>query len=254
MARDLLKAGARVALLGRTRSKLEELQRKLAEEGLTRTLVIAADVLDKAQLEEAATLLENTWGRLDILVNGAGGNDPRGTTPAEQCMPDTPVEQGFFGMDMQGFEYVNRLNMIGTILPSQVFGKLLAASSGCIVNISSMAAFLPLTKVGAYGAAKAAVDNFTKWLATHLAPLGVRVNAIAPGFFITDQNRFLMMEKDGETPTPRGRKVLAKTPMHRFGEPGDLCGALQFLVSPSASFVTGTIIPVDGGFLAYSGV
>ena len=254
MARDLLKAGARVALLGRTRSKLEELQRKLAEEGLTRTLVIAADVLDKAQLEEAATLLENTWGRLDILVNGAGGNDPRGTTPAEQCMPDTPVEQGFFGMDMQGFENVNRHNMIGTILPSQVFGKLLAASSGCIVNISSMAAFLPLTKVGAYGAAKAAVDNFTKWLATHLAPLGVRVNAIAPGFFITDQNRFLMMEKDGETPTPRGRKVLAKTPMHRFGEPGDLCGALQFLVSPSASFVTGTIIPVDGGFLAYSGV
>lgn len=239
---------------GPHRSKLEELQRKLAEEGLTRTLVIAADVLDKAQLEEAATLLENTWGRLDILVNGAGGNDPRGTTPAEQCMPDTPVEQGFFGMDMQGFEYVNRLNMIGTILPSQVFGKLLAASSGCIVNISSMAAFLPLTKVGAYGAAKAAVDNFTKWLATHLAPLGVRVNAIAPGFFITDQNRFLMMEKDGETPTPRGRKVLAKTPMHRFGEPGDLCGALQFLVSPSASFVTGTIIPVDGGFLAYSGV
>ena len=157
-------------------------------------------------------------------------------------------------MDMEGFEYVNRLNMTGTILPSQVFGELLAASGGCIVNISSMAAFQPLTKVGAYGAAKAAVDNFTKWLATHLAPLGVRVNAIAPGFFITDQNRFLMMEKDGETPTPRGRKVLAKTPMHRFGDPEDLCGALRFLVSPAASFVTGTIIPVDGGFLAYSGV
>ncbi|HCL33229.1 MAG TPA: D-mannonate oxidoreductase, partial [Akkermansia sp.] len=188
------------------------------------------------------------------LVNGAGGNDPRGTSPAEQCMPDTPADQGFFGMDMEGFEYVNRLNMIGTILPSQVFGELLAASSGCIVNISSMAAFQPLTKVGAYGAAKAAVDNFTKWLATHLAPLGVRVNAIAPGFFITEQNRFLMMEKDGATPTPRGRKVLAKTPMHRFGEPEDLCGALRFLASPSASFVTGVIIPVDGGFLAYSGV
>lgn len=254
MARDLLKAGARVALLGRTCSKLEELQRKLAEEGLTRTLVITADVLDKARLEEAAALLRNTWGRLDILVNGAGGNDPRGTTPAEQCFPDTPAEQSFFGMDMEGFEYVNRLNMIGTILPSQVFGELLAASGGCIVNVSSMAAFQPLTKVGAYGAAKAAVDNFTKWLAVHLAPLGVRVNAIAPGFFITDQNRFLMMEKDGETPTPRGRKVLAKTPMHRFGDPEDLCGALRFLVSPSASFVTGTIIPVDGGFLAYSGV
>ncbi|WP_417205923.1 mannonate dehydratase [Akkermansia sp.] len=254
MARDLLKVGASVALLGRTRSKLEDLQRKLAEEGLGRTLVLAADVLDRAALEQACSRVKEEWGRLDILVNGAGGNDPRGTSPAEQCMPDTPAEQGFFGMDMEGFEYVNRLNMIGTILPSQVFGELLAASGGCIVNISSMAAFQPLTKVGAYGAAKAAVDNFTKWLATHLAPLGVRVNAIAPGFFITEQNRFLMMEKDGATPTPRGRKVLAKTPMHRFGEPEDLCGALRFLVSPSASFVTGVIIPVDGGFLAYSGV
>lgn len=254
MARDLLKAGACVALLGRTRSKLEDLQRKLAEEGLGRTLVLAADVLDKAALEQACSRVKEEWGRLDILVNGAGGNDPSGTSPAEQCMPDTPADQGFFGMDMEGFEYVNRLNMIGTILPSQVFGELLAASGGCIVNISSMAAFQPLTKVGAYGAAKAAVDNFTKWLATHLAPLGVRVNAIAPGFFITEQNRFLMMENDGATPTPRGRKVLAKTPMHRFGEPEDLCGALRFLVSPSASFVTGVIIPVDGGFLAYSGV
>lgn len=254
MARDLLKAGASVALLGRTRSKLEELQRTLAGEGLGRTLVLAADVLDKAALEQACSRVKEAWGRLDILVNGAGGNDPRGTSPAEQCTPDTPADQGFFGMDMEGFEYVNRLNMIGTILPSQVFGELLAASGGCIVNISSMAAFQPLTKVGAYGAAKAAVDNFTKWLATHLAPLGVRVNAIAPGFFITEQNRFLMMEKDGATPTVRGKKVLAKTPMHRFGEPEDLCGALRFLVSPSASFVTGVIIPVDGGFLAYSGV
>ncbi len=254
MARDLLKAGARVALLGRTRSKLEALQSQLAAEGLTQTLVLAADVLDKAQLEEARQTLEETWGGLDIVLNGAGGNDPRGTSPLEQCLPDSPAEQSFFGMDMQGFEYVNRLNMIGTILPSQVFGSMLAATGGCVVNISSMAAFQPLTKVGAYGAAKAAVDNFTKWLATHLAPLGVRVNAIAPGFFITEQNRFLMMEKDGVTPTPRGNKVLAKTPMHRFGDPQDLCGALQFLVSPSASFVTGIIIPVDGGFLAYSGV
>lgn len=254
MARDLLKAGARVALLGRTRSRLEDLRRQLAEEGLGQTLVLEADVLDKAALEQACSRVKEAWGRLDILMNGAGGNDPRGTAPAEQCGPETPVGESFFGMDMEGFEYVNRLNMIGTILPSQVFGELLAASGGCIVNISSMAAFQPLTKVGAYGAAKAAVDNFTKWLATHLAPLGVRVNAIAPGFFITEQNRFLMMEKDGETPTPRGRKVLAKTPMHRFGEPEDLCGALRFLVSPSASFVTGVIIPVDGGFLAYSGV
>ncbi len=254
MARDLLKAGARVALLGRTAGKLEDLQDELAAEGLTQTLVLEANVLDREALEAARDTLERTWGSLDILLNGAGGNDPRGTSPLEQCLPDSPPEQSFFGMDMQGFEQVNRLNMIGTILPSQVFGPMLAKSGGCIVNVSSMAATQPLTKVGAYGAAKAAVDNFTRWLATHLAPLGVRVNAIAPGFFITEQNRFLMMEKDGVTPTPRGQKVLAKTPMHRFGDPQDLCGALQFLVSPAASFVTGIIIPVDGGFLAYSGV
>ncbi len=254
MARSLLKAGAKVALLGRTESKLHQLQQQLAEEGLTQTITLTADVLDKAALERARTTLVDTWGRLDILVNGAGGNDPRGTTPVEQCTLDTPAADSFFGMDMEGFEYVNRLNMIGTILPSQIFGSLLAESGGTIVNISSMAAYLPLTKVGAYGAAKAAVENFTKWLATHLAPMGIRVNAIAPGFFITNQNRFLMLEKDGITPSARGKKVIAKTPMRRFGDPEDLCGALQFLVSPGAGFVTGITIPVDGGFLAFSGV
>ncbi len=254
MARSLLKAGAKVALLGRTESKLLDVQKQLAAEGLNQTLVLAADVLDKGSLEQACDKLTATWGKLDILVNGAGGNDPRGTTPAEQCFPDTPEKDSFFGMDMEGFEYVNRLNMVGTILPSQIFGRLLTKTQGTIVNISSMAAFLPLTKVGAYGAAKASVENFTKWLATHLAPLGVRVNAIAPGFFITNQNRFLMMEQDGTTPTARGKKVIAKTPMRRFGEPEDLCGALKFLVSPEAGFVTGITIPVDGGFLAFSGV
>ncbi|WP_343206918.1 SDR family oxidoreductase [Akkermansia glycaniphila] len=254
MARSLLKAGAKVALLGRTLSKLEVLKEELAKEGLPQVLALEADVLDRASLEEARSKVLAAWGHLDVLVNGAGGNDPRGTTPAEQCEPDTERAKGFFGMDMEGFEYVNRLNMIGTILPSQVFGECLAESRGCIVNLSSMAAFQPLTKVGAYGAAKAAVENFTKWLATHLAPLGVRVNAIAPGFFITNQNRFLMLEQDGATPTARGGKVLAKTPMHRFGEPEDLCGALKFLVSSGAGFVTGITIPVDGGFLAYSGV
>lgn len=254
MVRNLLKAGAKVALIGRTLSKLEALQKKLASEGLTQTLAIAADVLDKDALAAARKRVEEVWGKLDILVNGAGGNDPRGTTPLEQCSPDSPCAQSFFGMDMAGFEYVNRLNMIGTILPSQIFGELLTKTRGCIVNISSMAAFQPLTKVGAYGAAKAAVDNFTKWLSAHLAPLGVRVNAISPGFFITEQNRFLMLEKDGKTPTARGGKVLAKTSMHRFGEPEDLCSALQFLVSPASAFVTGIIIPVDGGFSSFSGV
>lgn len=254
MVESLLQAGAKVALLGRTASKLEGLKDSLSARGYAQTLVLPADVLDKTALENARSVISKHWGRLDILVNGAGGNAPSGTTAAEQCMLETPEENGFFGMDMSGFEYVNRLNLIGTILPSQIFGKMLAETEGCIVNISSMAAFQPLTKVGAYGAAKAAVANFTQWLATHLAPLNVRVNAIAPGFFITEQNRFLMLEKDGVTPTARGKKVLAKTPMHRFGNPQDLCGALQFLVSGDASFVTGITIPVDGGFLAYSGV
>lgn len=254
MVKSLLKAGAKVALLGRTKSKLTELQRQLAQEGLLQTFVVEADVLDKPSLEAASKQIFTRWGRLDILVNGAGGNDPRGTTPVEQLEPHIEEDQGFFGLDMEGFTAVNRLNMIGTILPSQVFGKLLLKTQGSIINISSMAAFQPLTKVGAYGAAKAAVDNFTKWLATHLAPMRVRVNAIAPGFFITDQNRFLMMEADGVSPTARGRKVLAKTPMHRFGDPEDLCSTLQYLVSDGAKFVTGVIIPVDGGFLAYSGV
>ncbi len=254
LAESLLQSGAKVALLGRTASKLEALQTVLAAKGYAQTITLAADVLDKAALERARDAIQNEWGRLDILVNGAGGNAPSGTTAVEQCAPDTPDEDGFFGMDMEGFEYVNRLNLIGTILPSQTFGHMLAETQGCIVNLSSMAAFQPLTKVGAYGAAKAAVGNFTQWLATHLAPLNVRVNAIAPGFFITEQNRFLMLEQDGRTPTPRGKKVLAKTPMRRFGEAADLCGALNFLVSREAGFVTGVTIPVDGGFLAYSGV
>lgn len=254
MARCLLKAGAKVALLGRTESKLIALRDTFAHEGLTQTLVLAADVLDKDALVAAREKLVDHWGKLDILLNGAGGNDPRGTSPAEQFFADTDPSTTFFGTDLAGFDAVNRLNIVGTILPSQVFGELLIPTKGCVVNISSVSATQPLTKVAAYGAAKAAVDHFTRWLSTHLAPLGVRVNSITPGFFITDQNRFLMMQADGETPTPRGQKVLNKTPMHRFGEPHDLCGALKFLVSDEAAFVTGITIPVDGGFLSFSGV
>lgn len=254
MTEDFLRHGAKVALLDLHGEKAQAFAQALATKGLTETLPLAANVLDRASLEAARDAVLAKWGRVDILINGAGGNHPKGTCAAEQMTPEAKLEDTFFGLDIEGFEFVNRLNFIGTLLPSQVFAKEMLGRGGAIVNISSMAATQPLTKVAAYAAAKASIENFTRWLATHLAPMGVRVNAIAPGFFITNQNRFLMLEPDGKTLTARGNKVIAKTPMRKFGQPGDLCGAVRYLVSDDASFVTGIVIPVDGGFLAYSGV
>lgn len=254
MAKSLLKAGAKVALLDLRLEAAEKVCAALAAEGLTDTFPLCANVLERESLETARDAILAKWGRIDILVNGAGGNHPKGTCSAEQFTLETPLEETFFGLDISGFEFVNKLNFIGTLLPSQIFCRAMTETGGSVINISSMAATQPLTKVAAYASAKAAVENFTKWLATHLAPVGIRVNAIAPGFFITDQNRFLMLEADEKTLTARGNKVIAKTPMRAFGKPEDLCGALKFLVSDEASFVTGIVIPVDGGFLAYSGV
>lgn len=255
LCENLLMHGAKVALLGRHIDKLEALQDSLRAKGLTETLAVAADVLDRAALEQARDAVLAKWRRIDILVNGAGGNHPKGTCPAEQMTPETPVEESFFGMGQEGFEAVNRLNFIGTLLPCQVFGKVMCdLGGGSILNFCSMAAYQPLTKVGAYAAAKAGIMNFTYWLATHLAPMNIRVNALAPGFFISDQNRFLLLQKDGVSLTARGNKVIAKTPMRRFGEPSDLFGAARFLLSDEASFVTGVVLPVDGGFMSYSGV
>ena len=254
IAEDLLAHGAKVALLGRHRENLEELEKRLAKRRLVKTMVVVADVLDEAALDAAKTAVLRKWRRIDVLINGAGGNSPKGTTPAEQMEKGTLLKDSFFGLAADGFEAVSRLNLVGTVLPSQVFGKAMLKTGGTILNFSSMAAYQPLTKVGAYGAAKAGVANFTAFLATHLAPMGIRVNAVAPGFFITNQNRFLMLEKDGKTPTARGRKVLAKTPMRKFGDPSDLFGAVRYLIGDEAAFVTGVTIPVDGGFLAYSGV
>lgn len=254
MVESLLRAGVKVAVLARRAEVADELRAKLAAAGLTESITVAADVLDRPALEAARSAILAKWGRIDILVNGAGGNHPKGTCPAEQFTAGTPLENTFFGLDITGFEYVNRLNFIGTLLPSQVFGEAMLKNGGNIINISSMASTQPMTKVAAYAAAKAAVDNFTRWLATHLAPMNIRVNAIAPGFFITEQNKFLLLEKDEKTLTARGGKVINKTPMRRFGDAKDLCGALHFLASDEASFVTGITLPVDGGFLAYSGV
>lgn len=255
MVEALVSHGAKVALIGRTQSKLDSLAEDLrAKYATCQVLPVAADVLDKAGLEQAKERINSELGRVDLLVNGAGGNHPKGTTPAEQMQADTPLEESFFGAEVEGFEHVFKLNFLGTLLPCQVFGADMRAEGGSIINMSSMSAQGPLTKVAAYSAAKAAVDNFTKWLATHFAPLGIRVNAIAPGFFVTEQNRFLLLQEDGKTLTPRGDKIISGTPMGRFGNPEDLQSATVFLAADSARFVTGTVIPVDGGYGAYSGV
>ena len=254
LAEDLLRHGAKVAMIARNGDALAELCAKFAKKGLKEALPVSADVLDRASLEKAKRAVLGKWRRIDALINGAGGNHPKGTCPAEQMTKDTKIEDSFFGLSEEGFDAVERLNLTGTVLPCQVFCREMLKRGGAVLNFCSMAAYQPLTKVAAYGAAKAGIMNFTRFLATHLAPMGVRVNAVAPGFFITNQNRFLMLEKDGKTLTARGGKVIAKTPMRRFGQPGDLHGAVRFLISDEASFITGVTLPVDGGFVCYSGV
>ncbi len=211
--------------------------------------VLYVDVLDKVAVQKAADIVLADYGRIDGLINGAGGNHPTATTSAEQP---------FFDIPREAIEQVCNLNLLGTILPSQVFGKLMVAQSqGVILNVSSMNAFRPLTRIFAYSAAKAAVSNFTQWLAVHLAQeysTNIRVNAIAPGFFLTEQNRFLLTDKATGALTARGSKILEHTPMGRFGSPEDLAGASLWLLSPASKFVTGIVVPIDGGFSAYSGV
>ncbi len=219
------------------------------------------NVLDKQSLDDAAQAIVAERGHIDILINGAGGNNPRATTDDEFFAADSISDdylksaQTFFDLDPQGVKFVFDLNFIGTLLPTQVFAKyMLGTQSPCIVNVSSMNAFRPLTKIPAYSAAKSAVSNFTMWLAVHFAKTGMRVNAIAPGFFVTTQNRQLLFDQNGE-PTARTQKILAATPMGRFGRPDELIGTLLYLCDSKASgFVTGSVIAVDGGFAAYSGV
>jgi NAD(P)-dependent dehydrogenase (short-subunit alcohol dehydrogenase family) len=253
-AEALAECGANVAVLDLRLEAAEAVASKIRANG-GKANAYACNVLDKASLEKACAMILKKWGRVDVLINGAGGNHPKGTCPAEQMMKDTPIDDTFFGLDMEGFKFVNNLNFIGTLLPCQVFCKVMAdQGGGAVLNFCSMAAYQPLTKVAAYGAAKASIMNFTQFLATHLAPMNIRVNGLAPGFFITNQNRFLMLEKDGKTLTPRGNKVISKTPMRKFGQPSDLFGAARFLLSEEASFITGVTLPVDGGFVSYSGV
>ena len=244
MCRTLAQAGARVAVLDLRVDSAEALAAELGDGAIG----IGCNVLDRASIETAAQKVMDAFGRVDILINGAGGNKPQATT--------TP-DQSFFDLPADALRWVFDLNLMGTLLPSQVFGKIMAEQkSGVILNISSMNAFRPLTRIAAYSAAKAGVSNFTQWLAVHMAQTcspNIRVNAIAPGFFVGDQNRKLLLNEDGSL-TPRGQSIIAHTPMARFGNPDDLLGTVLWLVSPASEFVTGVVVPIDGGFSAFSGV
>jgi NAD(P)-dependent dehydrogenase (short-subunit alcohol dehydrogenase family) len=248
MACALAATGANVALLDKNVARGPALLERMGPHA-GRAAVIETDVLDPASVTRALDALVERYGRVDVLINGAGGNHPKATTN-----PDTK----FFDLPADALRWVFDLNLIGTIIPSQVFGRRMAQEGvGNILNISSMNAFRPLTRIAAYSAAKAGVSNFTQWLAVHMAQEyspRIRVNAIAPGFFLTDQNRFLLTdEKTGEL-TARGRSIISHTPMGRFGQPDDLIGAVVWLLSPASAFVTGVVIPIDGGFSAFSGV
>lgn len=248
MCRALAAAGAKVAILDLDVGAAENLATEIRSTG-AEALGVGCNVLDKADLESAAHQVLDDYQHIDILINGVGGNKPQATID-----PGTP----FFDLPAEALRWVFDLNLMGTILTSQVFGRIMAEQKkGVILNISSMNALRPLTRIPAYSAVKAGVSNFTQWLAVHMAQEyspAIRVNAVAPGFFLTEQNRFLLTAKKSSDLTPRGKSIIAHTPMGRFGTPEDLAGTILWLVSPASAFITGIVIPVDGGFSAYSGV
>ncbi len=248
MATALACSGVRVAVLDLSLSAAQAVVDGIRQQQ-GQAIAVACDVLDKASLEAAAQTVEQAFGPVDYLINGAGGNKPQATTSPELSFFDLPADAA---------QFVFNLNFIGTLLTTQVFGKgMVARGEGCILNISSMNAFRPLTRVAAYSAAKAAVSNFTQWLAVHLAQEyspGIRVNALAPGFFHTQQNHYLLTDERTGAMTERGQKIIDHTPLNRFGTPDDLHGAMFYLLSPAAAFVTGVVLPIDGGFSAFSGV
>lgn len=255
-AKVLAQCGAKIAILDLNLEAAQAVADEITAEGYT-AKAYKANVLEKDSLEEVHKAVLADFGPCDILINGAGGNNPRATTANEYYFPgdiDKDIAN-FFNLDKDGVGFVFNLNFLGTLIPTQVFAQDMLGREGCnILNISSMNAYTPLTKIPAYSGAKAAISNFTQWLAVHFSKVGIRVNAIAPGFFVTKQNQALLFHEDG-TPTPRTGKILAATPMERFGKPEELVGALMFLLNnAAASFVTGIVIPVDGGFSAYSGV
>ena len=262
-SKTLAEAGAKVAVCDLRLEAAEKVAAEIRENG-GEAMAVEMNVLDKASVEAACAKILEKYGAVDILLNGAGGNNPKGTTTRDNLTPeevealdaDGTIEgvKTFFDLDPEGISFVFNLNFLGTLIPTQVFARGMAKTGGTIINVSSMNAFRPLTRIPAYSGAKAAVSNFTQWLAVHFAPVGIRVNAIAPGFFLTDQNRTLLTNPDGSL-TARADKIITHTPMSRFGVPADLDGTLLWLADSNFSaFVDGVVIPVDGGFAAYSGV
>ncbi|MBO5871004.1 MAG: SDR family oxidoreductase [Clostridia bacterium] len=253
----LAERGANVAVLDLNADNANAVAEKINAKG-GNAIGLSANVLEKESLAAAKDAVMAKFGSIDILINGAGGNNPRATTDKEYLYPedlDSAEDiKTFFDLDPKGVGFVFDLNFLGTLLPTQVFSAEMCKNGGVIINISSMNAYRPLTKIPAYSAAKSAISNLTMWLAVHFSKVGIRVNAIAPGFFVTAQNKALLFDENGK-PTARTEKILAATPMGRFGDPDELIGTLVYLCDNNASgFVNGTVIPVDGGFAAYSGV
>lgn len=257
LVKALASSGVKVAIVDINEELAQQVAGEIAAEFNAEIIGVKANVLDKTSLEEAKSVINSKLGPIELLINGAGGNSPMATAKVDQIEESDleNLDATFYGLQMEGFDKVFALNFKGTVLPTMVFTRdMLENRSGSVVNISSMNSYHPLTRIPAYSAAKASVNNFTEWLAVHLAKVGIRVNAVAPGFFITTQNRFLVLDEKTGGYSARGTKIVTNTPMGKFGDPDDLQGATLYLLSNLSSFVTGIVIPVDGGFNAYSGV
>ncbi len=257
LAKGLAAVGAKLAVLDLFQDAADNTAALLRDEYGVEAIGVLASVLDRESLKQAKAVVNERLGKIELLINCAGGNSPKATTQTEMMTKADldHLENTFFGLELEGFEKVFDLNFMGTVLPTMVLATdMLELGKGAILNVSSMSAFKPLTKVGAYSAAKAAINNLTEWMATHFAQMNIRVNAIAPGFFLTTQNKFLLIDEHTGEYTSRGQKVINGTPMGRFGDPDELCGTTLYLLSDVSTFVTGVVIPIDGGYNAYSGV
>jgi NAD(P)-dependent dehydrogenase (short-subunit alcohol dehydrogenase family) len=257
IAKGLASVGVKTAILDINEEMALEVAAEIESEYGVQTKGYKANVLDKQSLEEVRVKINDEMGKITLLINGAGGNSPKATTQIETLQTEnlSELEKSFYGLEMEGFQWVFDLNFKGTLLPSMVFTKdMLDNGSGAVLNISSMNSYKPLTKIPAYSAAKASINNFTEWLSVHLAPVNIRVNAVAPGFFLTNQNRFLLVDEKSGKPTARGGKIISNTPMGRYGEVDELQGTVAFLLSDISKFITGICIPVDGGYSAFGGV